>query len=64
MPIFAYMQEQITIPSYVNKADVARHLWPEMNEKSAIAKFHNKLKNECRLKFSDVELEKIKNYLK
>lgn len=58
------MQEQIVIPENVNKGYLARCLWPDLNPKSARAKFHNKLKNECRLKFSDEEIKKIKELLK
>lgn len=60
--MFVYMQ--IEIPDNINKGYLARMLWPKMNEKSARAKFHNKLNNECRLKFSELELEKIKELLK
>lgn len=63
MPIFAYMQ-QIEIPDNVNKGYLARMLWPKLDQKSARAKFHNKLKQDCRMKFSDDELKKLKELLK
>lgn len=55
---------QIEIPQNINKGWLARSLWPELDPKSARAKFHNKLKNDCRMKFSELELEKIKELLK
>lgn len=61
--IFAYMQ-QIDIPANVNKGYLARCLWPNMKPESARAKFHNKLKQDCRMKFSDAELEQLKKLLK
>ena len=63
LPIFAYMQ-QIEIPSNVNKGYLARMLWPNLNPKSARAKFHNKLKQDCRMRFSEEEIKKIKDLLK
>jgi len=62
MPIFAYMQ--IEIPKHINKSELARLLYPDNNEKTAVAKFHNKLNNECRMKFSEAEIKKIKEMLK
>lgn len=56
--------QQIEIPTHVNKSEIARQLWPNMRKESAAAKFHNKLNNECRMKFSDEELKKIKDLLK
>jgi hypothetical protein len=63
MPMFVYMQ-QIEIPEHVNKGFLARSLYPEMKEKSARAKFHNKLNGWCRMKFSEAEIKKIKEMLK
>jgi len=60
--MFAYMQ--IEIPENINKGWLARNLWPEMKKESARAKFHNKLKNECRMRFLDDEIKKIKELLK
>lgn len=62
MPMFVYMQ--IEIPKNINKGYLARQLWPKMNEKSARAKFHNKLNNWCRMRFSDDELNQLKELLK
>lgn len=62
MPIFVNMQ--IEIPSHVNKAALAKQLWPELSRQVRTAKFHNKLNNWCRMRFTEPELEKIKNILK
>lgn len=62
MPIFANMQ--IEIPKYVNKAALAKALWPNEKRTSRTAKFHNKLNGWCRMKFTEAELEQLKNILR
>ena len=59
-----FVPMQIEIPKHVNKAEIAVSLWPLMKRKSASAKFYNKLYEECRMKFSDDEIKKIKELLK
>lgn len=55
---------QIEIPNHVNKAAIAKALWPNEKRESRTAKFHNKLNNWCRMRFTDDELERIKIILK
>lgn len=56
--------QQIEIPPHVNKGYLAAQLWPNQPVKSRIAKFHNKLNQLYRMKFSEDELKKIKDLLK
>lgn len=56
--------QQIEIPPHVNKGYLAAQLWPNQNKKSRVAKFHNKLNQLYRMKFTDDELKIIEDLLK
>lgn len=60
--MFAYMQ--IEIPKNINKGWLARTMWPNMKPESARAKFHNKLNNWCRMRFTEAEIKIIEDLLK
>lgn len=56
--------QQIAIPEHFNKSAIARKLYPKLSDAVAAAKFHNKLNGECRMRFSELELQKIKEIIK